>query len=291
MSSSPYKIVPLVGKGKKKRPALGYELFPDLKSSIYISASTKSGKTTNIAHIIKHCAGRQTVLYFFVSTIEIDPTYKLIFDYLDSKHIEYHKFTHFVDPDGTNIIDGIIEGLSQADSSEDKNIDVQKPGAFYKMVNGQIVKVDIYGNIPVDEPPTAKKDDTTPKPYYEKHNGTVYEVPRYMFIFDDLGDELRKKSIYQLLMKQRQYIAKTILSSQYINNLTPQSINQIDYCIIYGGHNLEQIKELHRKLDLSITLDEFIKLYTYATSVKYSFLWIDRRNMVLKKNYDEIIFS
>jgi len=299
--SNPKKIVPM--KPKKGRgsnyedlPVLGYQLFPDLKSSIYISASTKSGKTTLISHIIKHCAGRQTKLYFFCSTMDLDPTYKLIFDYLDSAGIEYEKYHHFIDDDGVNIIDGIIQGLSHAEEPEEKVSLQSPPPAFYKLVNGFMQKVDIYGNpIETNAEEPGQEESQTPVPYIEKHkiDGVTrkYQVPRYMFIFDDLGDELRKKSIYQLLMRQRQYIAKTILSSQYINNLTPQSINQLDYCIIYGGHNIEQIKELHKKLDLSLDLAEFVRLYSYATAEKYNFLWIDRRNMVLKKNFDEVLYS
>lgn len=289
--SNPYKIVPMIGKGKKSLPALGWELFPDLKSSIYISASTKSGKSTNIAHIIKHCAGKQTKIYFFCSTIDLDPTYKLLFEWLDKKGIEYEKFHHYIDDSGVNIVEGIIEGLSKPAEEEEPEVKT-KPAAFYKMVNGQIQKTGLNGQ-PIEEVEvqTDKKPDNTPKPYIEKIGKIKYEVPRYMFVFDDLGDELRKKSVYQLLMKQRQYIAKTILSSQYINNLTPQSINQLDYCLIYGGHNLEQVKELHKKLDLSLSLQEFIEAYEYATKEKYNFLWIDRRNMILKKNYDEIIYE
>ena len=239
--------------------------------------------------------------------MDLDPTYKLIFDYLDSAGIEYEKYHHFIDDDGVNIIDGIIQGLSHAEEPEGEatkaleqkeKVSLQSPPpAFYKLVNGFMQKVDIYGNpIEIGVSEFSESDDTaTPVPYIEKHkiDGVTrkYQVPRYMFIFDDLGDELRKKSIYQLLMRQRQYIAKTILSSQYINNLTPQSINQLDYCIIYGGHNIEQVSQLHKKLDLSLDLAEFIRLYSYATAEKYNFLWIDRRNMVLKKNFDEVLFS
>lgn len=296
MYKNPYKIVPLIGKGKKKKyPVLGSELFPDLNSSIYISASTKSGKTTNIAHIILNCAGKKTKLYFFCSTKDLDQTYKLLFEELDKRGIEHEEFHHFIDEQGTNIIEGIIEGLSNPGAEEEKSATpLQLPTpSFYKMVNGSIQKVGVDGQPMEANEPDTKSDvaDSTPKPYIEKIHGKKYETPRYMFIFDDLGDELRKKSVYQLLMKQRQYIAKTILSSQYINNLTPQSINQLDYCLIYGGHNLEQVKELHKKLDLSLSLPEFIELYEYATKEKYNFLWIDRRNMILKKNYDEVIYE
>lgn len=290
------KITPLVASGKKKKTYLakGWQMFPDLKSSIYISAPTKSGKTTNIAHIVLNCAGDNTIIYFFCSTKDLDQTYKLLFEELDARGIQYYAYHHFIDDQGNNIIDGIIDGLSKGDESEDQDETKNDQGShvFYSMVNGQIIKTGLDGKPIIDQQKTKTKQKShAPQPFKEKIKGKIYEVPRYMFIFDDLGDELRKKTIYQLLMKQRQYIAKTIISSQYINNLTPQSINQLDYCLIYGGHNLEQVSLLHKKLDLSMGLPEFLELYEYATKEKYSFLWIDRRNMILKKNYEQILYE
>lgn len=278
MTKEIYKIKPIKsGKGEKKK-SLGWELFPELSASIYFSATTKSGKTTNINHVIQHCIGKNTIIYFFVSTIEIDPTYKEIIKSLDKRGIQHYDYPHFIDEDGVNIVDGIIEGLSKKDDDEEEEKDSSnnelKP-AFYNLLGGGQIQ-----RIGGDEGTEKKK----------KPNQTwKYNYPRFMFIFDDLGNELRNKSIYQLLLKQRHYKAKTILSSQYINNLTPQSINQLDYVIIYGGHNQDQIKELYKKLDLSIPLIDFIEMYEAATEEKYNFLWIDRRNMILKKNYDVVL--
>jgi hypothetical protein len=107
-----------------------------------------------------------------------------------------------------------------------------------------------------------------------------------MFIFDDLGNEMRKPSIYKLLLKQRHFKAKTILSSQYINNLMPSSIQQLDYVILFGGHNSDQLSELHKKLDLNISLETFIDYYHEATKEKYHFLYIDRREGLYRKDFN-----
>ena len=67
----------------------------------------------------------------------------------------------------------------------------------------------------------------------------------------------------------------------------PSSIQQLDYVILFGGHNFDQLSELHKKLDLNISLEDFIDYYHEATKQKYNFLYIDRREGVFKHNFDK----
>lgn len=271
----PYNIKPIKSKGSDIKP-IGCELFPQLASSIYISASTKSGKTTLIYHIIKNCIDKNTKVYIFSPTVFIDNSYKEIARYLKKKKISHELHPHFISEDGEDMINDILKGIIEettiSNTSKIKEEEHQKPiePVYYKMVEGKIVR-DILFQEKKQKEESDEEEETN--------------APKYMFIFDDLGNEMRKPSIYKLLLKQRHFKAKTILSSQYINNLMPSSIQQLDYVILFGGHNLDQLSELHKKLDLNISLEDFIDYYQEATKEKYHFLYIDRREGLYRKDF------
>jgi hypothetical protein len=132
--------------------------------------------------------------------------------------------------------------------------------------------------------------DAPALPAGNKEN-TKITAPKYMFIFDDLGEEMRHKSIYKWLLKQRQFLAKTIISTQSINNLMPNSIGQLDYVLVFGGQREDAIEQLRRKLDLPIDETEFLKLYKEATDEKYHFLNIDRREVVLRRDFGPPLYQ
>jgi hypothetical protein len=275
----PYKIKPITQNKKQTQiKPLGYELFPQLASSIYISASTKSGKTTLIYHIIKHCIDKNTKVYIFSPTVFIDSSYKEISRWLKKKKITHELHPHFISEDNEDMLNDILKGIieehqqpQQLSNDEEKSI----IPAYSKISGGKIVKM------------PAQDAQQRGMPAQDAPQEEPTNAPKYMFIFDDLGNEMRKPSIYKLLLKQRHFKAKTILSSQYINNLMPSSIQQLDYVILFGGHNSDQLSELHKKLDLNISLEEFIDYYHEATKQKYNFLYIDRREGVFKHNFDK----
>lgn len=275
---NPYIIKPIKGCGIKKKP-LGWELFPSLNSSIFISAGTKQGKTTNIKHIIMHCIDRRTKVFIFCPTVNIDNAYLDIIKYLDSKGIEHEEYPHFIDEKKIHILNDIMKGLDDADEEvSDEEVKSIVKGYPVFTPNG-VIRVDEFGKEII--PPVANK----------KKKNYKYDAPPYLFIFDDLGNDLRKPDIYQLLMRQRHYKGKTIISSQYIKNLETKSIEQLDYILLYGGHSDINILELKKKISFLLPDNDFLDMYHYATNEKYNFMYIDRREGIIKKNYDEILYE
>jgi hypothetical protein len=102
-----------------------------------------------------------------------------------------------------------------------------------------------------------------------------YVAPKYIFIFDDLSSELKDPIISQLVKKHRHFKSKVILSSQYILDIDQQSRRQMDYFILFGGINKDKLNMIYVNADLSISEDEFNKLYHYATTEKYNFLYMN----------------
>lgn len=113
-----------------------------------------------------------------------------------------------------------------------------------------------------------------------------YISPEYIIIFDDISDQLKSPSLLKLLKWNRHYKSKVIISSQWLNDMLPESRKQIDLWLVFKGMPLEKLKEIHRDADVSLSLEDFTKIYVVATREPYSFLYIDTRNEHFRKNFN-----
>jgi hypothetical protein len=59
-------IKPVVHLALESYEILGYDYFPTLYSNIYIWSRRRSGKTTLIYNILKHCVNKRTNVVFSV---------------------------------------------------------------------------------------------------------------------------------------------------------------------------------------------------------------------------------
>ena len=116
-----------------------------------------------------------------------------------------------------------------------------------------------------------------------------YRSPEYLIILDDLSTELKSTSVTALLKKNRHFKAKIILSSQYLNDLLPAARKQLDYAILFRGHSEKKIAEIHRDLDVSIPVEEFYRVYKFATEEPYSFLYVDTVSGTFRRNFNTLI--
>ena len=101
---------------------------------------------------------------------------------------------------------------------------------------------------------------------------------------------MRHASIGNLLKTNRHYHAKVFISTQYITDLQPAALKQLDYFLCFRSFSEDKLEDIHRHLDLSIEFPEFLKIYKYATEEPYSFLYVDVRNDKFRKNFNEEIF-
>jgi hypothetical protein len=110
--------------------------------------------------------------------------------------------------------------------------------------------------------------------------------PEYVFIFDDLGNDLRHASITQLFKTSRHYRAKVIVSSQYVHDLSNSCIKNLDYTLIFKSFNREKLLVLFEALDLSIDFELFEQLYLDATAQPFNFLYVDSRDNKYRRNFN-----
>lgn len=257
------KAVPLI-HAEDTRPILGSQLFAEIYANIFLCAKKKSGKSSVIYNIIKKCVDKQTTIVAFVSTLHKDKNWATIKLFCKVHNIPFIGHTSLVsEEDGHDILAELINDLEHQNPEEDEEEKEKKPK------NPIIICED-----------DSDDDDGKPK------KKPKYRSPEYMFIFDDLSTELKSTSLTSLLKKNRHFKSKIIVSSQYLNDLSPQSRKQLDYFLIFKGQPEQKLDEIYRDADISLDKKTFYKIYKHATQEKFSFLYIDTNNNEYRRNFN-----
>ena len=250
----------------------GAELFDNPYPNVFLCARKRSGKTSTIFKILKSCMLRDTNLIIFASTVNKDPTYKIITKYFEDKGVNVLKYTSIMD-DGVNQLELLLKHLE--DEAKKENEEEEEPEMKYPKAK-QLIRC---GGDDDDEDECKKK----------RKKKQIY-VPRdYIVVFDDLSTELRSKSIVSLLKKNRHYKMMCILSSQYVHDVDPAGLRQIDYFLIFKGIKNEKLQHIHKLADLALDFNIFETIYNKATEKLYSFLYINTQAEQYRRNFNCLI--
>lgn len=239
------------------RKIRGVELFPMLNANIFICAKKQSGKTMLIFKILKECANRDTNIVLCASTFNKDKMYLHM-----RKWFSKHFYVCYGD-NNLSSLDALMANLKDETPDDESE---NEGGEKYTC------------------PLKFDDDDATEE---EKQQKAKFQAPEYIIVIDDMAKQCRSPCVCELMKIHRHFSSKVIISSQYIKDLSPEQIMQLDYVILFGNHTEEKLKHLFDMLDLSIEFEQFLKLYHDATSAKYNFLYIDRNNNKFRKNFDE----
>lgn len=242
----------------------GYDMFPEIYSNIFICARKKQGKTTLLYNILRKCIDKNTKVYFFVSTIKTDPSYKKILEQLDAKKIPYEYFISFKEGKGKDILKDIVDELKQgAEEEEDPNEEPQPTLKELMWGEGHV-------NLRIKRRKPAKVS------------------PRVCFVFDDISAEIRNNpNVAELVKQNRHFKSKVIISSQFVTDIPPATRAMMDYWLLFGGHDDTKLEMIYESSDPTINYVEFMDVYKDATSVKHNFLYIDKCCGSYRKNFDE----
>lgn len=243
----------------------GHELFAEPYPNIGIIAKKRSGKTSVLHHILRNCVKKKHKnlrVFIFCPTAHRDPTYLQIQKLLEKRGSScFISDSLGVSRGGTTLVDSIL--------AEIRSTFVQAPTP-----NGPLPKAP---SIDFGVSTKPGKPHKPPKPL------------EYIFIFDDLGSAMRHQSIGNLLKTNRHYRAKVIISTQYLTDLQPAALKQLDYFLCFRSFSVDKLEDIHKHLDLSIDFPEFLRIYQYATAAPYSFLYVDVRKDQFRKNFNEEI--
>ena len=263
------KIKPIVNNITEEITEVkGKSLFKNNLCNIFICARKRSGKSSLIGNILMKMADKRTTVIIFSPTHEIDPCWISIKEQLEEKGINVLTYHHFLDDVEGNLLEQFLKELEvkkTTEKEEDKNDlnIITENGTYLKFVENK---------------PEEKKS----KPYVPKKS-----VPEYIIVGDDLSNDLRHISWVKNLKSNRHRKIMNIISSQYFLDLQTGSISNLDYMIIFKGQDDDKLEIIHKRLDLGISLEDFKKMYQYAVSTPYSFLYIDVRNDEYRKNFNE----
>ena len=246
------------------RPPRGEKLISTAYANIGLIGKKKTGKSSCIATMLKAFCGPKTKVHIFCSTVLIDPTYIALGEWMDSKGIEYYPSTSLKSDDGFDLIEDILkidEDMFKEDEGTDEKGEVQ-----------------------------LKLLDLDPKPKERKPRKSKYKEINRLFVFDDISNELNSTSLRRLMKMHRHIRSKILLSTQWLNDIPPQSISQLDYTFLFKNIIPDKLTEAHKKLDLSLDLNVFINMYEDITKDKklFNFLYITRFEEY-RKNFNELI--
>jgi hypothetical protein len=257
------KTVPKIQEDDK-RPVKGADMFSEIYSNIFMVAKKKSGKTSVIYNIVENCAGRDTIVIVFCSTLHKDNNWKSIQKYCETKKIQFIGHTSLIE-DGVNKLDELVDCLQEKAKQDREDETKEKPKKKCKLI---------------------MFDDDSDDEAESKPKKTKYRAPEYIIILDDLSTELKNKSVTSLLKKNRHYLSKIIISSQYLNDVEPAGRKQFDYLLVFKGQPLAKIEVIHRDCDTSIDLERFDKIYKFCTEKQYSFMYISTVDDTIRRNFD-----
>jgi hypothetical protein len=99
------------------RKVKGCDICAEAYANIFLCAKKKSGKTVALSHILRRCAGKQTKVIAFVSTLHKDKMWKAIQKMLEAKGIEFEGYTSIHEE---NKLAEIIEDAKQADEDSEE---------------------------------------------------------------------------------------------------------------------------------------------------------------------------
>lgn len=266
-------VKPIKGMGedvKKKN-----ELFDNLKSNIVIIARKNSGKTVTIYNILENIARKGMNVMLFSSTIHNDPTFKKIIKMLEKKNVNVLIFDHFLDQENnTDQLKTLIDLLKETKQA-DEPICVKKDEP--KLTVCKFDDKDV--NINKEE----KKEKKLPE-----------HLPEYICVYDDLSNDMRANSVYQMMTKNRHFRIMNIISVHSINDLKPGSLGNIDYVLLFGNLPKDKVIELQKKIGITFKEDSntnnvLWNTYEECTREKYNFLYIDGKKHTLRCNFNQLI--
>ena len=301
------------------RPVRAASMFKTPYPNIGIIAPKNSGKSVLMSSIVRAKATRQTKVFAFCATIKIDQTWIDLAKWCAQNKIQFVGRTAIKEDKKDLYLQELINSISafegekelHEDSDSESEGDVhpkftneEKSSKFRKSTyTNQMVQPeyssdeydtesDVEDNFPRDEeqlthglphPGVETVFPSTIKPRREHEL-----APKYILIFDDISQELKNPVLQSMYKKNRHMKMLTISASQYICDLKPESLQQLDYLLLFQKIDDKKLEKIYRDTNTCVPMSTFYKLYKDATREKYHFLYIDVRDNQFRKDFDTL---
>jgi len=259
-----------------KRPIKGYDICEEVYANIFLCAKKKSGKTSALFHLVKNCAGRNTIIVVFCSTAYKDKNWIEIRKYFENKGMDIRVFTSIFE-DGQDHFSSLLKSSNIMMYSGDKYLDFF--GFFF------------FGSSTCLDRPVAAKCISVNRRNISSQllcSGSGSSASSsFASCFKSSIRESSSPSLLSLLKANRHFKSKLIISSQWIHDLLPQSRKQIDLFMIFRGFTQAKLNEIYKDCDSGVPFDTFVNIYNKATERPHSFLYVDARSDCFRRNFNE----
>ena len=255
----------------REKPPRGAELVNEYGANIFLCAKKESGKTSVIRKMIKEFLGPETIVIAFVSTLDTDPSWIKIREEIEKTH-EFLGYTS-IKENGIDILSVLYNEWQRVAAEREKE---RKEKEEEKLISTKPSSMILFDD---DEQEEKKKT--------KKKKKSKFRELEYILIFDDLSNELKNMNLVQLMKNNRHFNCKIIISSQHLNDLLPESRRQLGIWILFRGHPITKLKEIHRDADLAISFEEFVELYQIATKEPFNFFYFSTRRTDFRKNFNQ----
>lgn len=262
-----------------------------------------------------------TIVIFFVGQIYSDPTYKRILADLNRRNIpfivnnslyeevqttrgaiksidslreivKYLKELNKDDYDDFTYRGGIAEDSRDEESAEEEPADESAPLIGTRtMDRAQALEKAVGGR-------AREAEDE----YYEElvirraDPKSKYQYPEIIFVVDDLSEEMKATSLTALLKEERHIRSKCLFFSQDWKDFPRSGRSQFNYILLFPDLAEDRVYAAYKDLGLRVPWSKFYAHYLDATAripdkngnlkKSHSFLWVDVRRSVLRKNFD-----
>ena len=273
------KIRPVsIPQSDKHLPVKGWQLIPELYTSIFIAAASgASGKTTLLHHLLLQSTIKGNHVWVFSPTHDTDPIMMDLCDKLTRKGCYVHCFDDIIQ-NGVNMLESLLQSIKEEENKppqEDKDPVVNTgligagDGSFLQFTP------------PEPQPVVKKRKPAKPKWRTVKHHILLDDLPRNSL------NETKYGAVENLVRKNRHFKARVYISSQFILAISPSAMSNISHFLIGKFYSEEHMKRLYNRLQLSITFPEFYSLYKEIMLKKpYSFMHISRDGSI-RVNFDK----
>jgi hypothetical protein len=285
------KVHPLKTTKENLNKVKGSKLFSSKLESIFIFSPPESGKTTLVVNILEHCCGKNTTVYIFSNTYynNVDKQYQQFEDWAEKRGIPVLGFTSIYDEEtGEDILGGYMKELGDGTKLNEKPNTKMLKEEQQQLQQVHIpvpIKIYIAGDGPAQpliHQLTQGEEIKEKKPRKESK-----QAPDRIFLFDDISEDLRSKSVAKLSRQFRHYQSKFIIATQYWKDLSKGARESTNCFIMFKGLPADKLEELRYSKGITVPQKEFERMYQIATEDIRDFFYIDCKRKDFRKNFNQ----
>jgi hypothetical protein len=269
---------------KETRQIKGSEICPELYFNMLEVASTNVGKTTVTAHVVDQIIGEETTqVIAFVSSLYNDPLWQHIEESVEDKEVNFVGHLS-IKEEGQNLLKDYLDDFTEeakARRNKKQKDDEPEPRNLMELLareNGlqHYLSDDSHEIIRINQKEKVKR----PK----------YASPQYIFLFDDLGDELKTPAYSALTKRSRHFLICTVTAIQDIKDIKPSVLTQMRVVLLFGRQPVDRIKHAWYLLKPPMPFELFYQLYKDATEPEKDdpkpFFYVNVRDNLFGRNFN-----